>query len=100
MDPLIPLALDDGTTLRAPAYATTTLSAAKLALDPAQPNWIVTDDRGMRLLRLFNGTTPLRNVVSAYAADTELDVARAWLHVETFVRESDPLIGNGANTRF
>ena len=88
MDPMIPLSLDDGTTLRAPAYATTTLSAARLALDPAQPNWIATDDRGMRVLRLFDGTTPLRDVVSAYAADTELDVARAWLHVETFARDA------------
>ena len=33
MDSLIPLALDDGTMLRAPAYATTALSAATLALD-------------------------------------------------------------------
>ena len=88
MDPMIPLALDDGTTLRAPAYATTTLSAATLALDPAQPNWIATDGRGMRLLALFDGKTPLRDVVSAYAADAELDVARAWLHVEMFARDA------------
>ena len=88
MDPLIPLALDDGTTLRAPAYATTKLSASMLALDPAQPNWIATDDRGMRLLALFDGKTPMRDVVSTYAADTELDVARAWLHVETFARDA------------
>ena len=88
MDSLIPLALDHGTTLRAPAYATTTLSAAVLALDPAQPNWIATDDRGIRLLALFDGKTPLRDVVSTYAADTELDVARAWLHVETFARDA------------
>jgi len=88
MDSLIPLALDDGTTLRAPAYATTRLSASVLALDPAQPNWIATDDRGMRLLALFDGNTSMREVVSTYAADTELDVARAWLHVETFARDA------------
>ena len=88
MDPLIPLVLDDGMTLRAPAYATITLSAAALALDPAQPNWIATDDRGMRLLALFDGKTPLRDVVSTYAVDAELDVARAWLHVETFARDA------------
>ncbi len=88
MDPLIPLALDDGATLRAPAYATTTLPAGVLALDPAQPNWIVTDNRGMRLLALFDGKTPLRDIVTTYAADAELDVARAWLHVETFARDA------------
>ncbi len=88
MDSLIPPVLDDGTTLRAPAYAATTLSAGVLALDPAQPNWISTDNRGMRLLALFDGKTPLRDVVTAYAADTELDVVRAWLHVETFARDA------------
>ncbi len=88
MDPVIPITLDDAATLRAPAYATTNLSTAVLALDPAQPNWIATDDRGMRLLTLFDGKTPLRDVVTAYAADAKLDVARAWLHVETFARDA------------
>lgn len=88
MDPLIPLALDDGTTLRAPAYTTTRLSTGVLALDPARPNWIATDDRGIRLLALFDGKTPLGDVVAAYAADARLDVARAWLHVETFTRDA------------
>lgn len=88
MDPVIPFAIDDAAMLRAPAYATTNLSTAVLALDPAQPNWIATDDRGMRLLALFDGKTPLRDVVAAYAADAKLDVARAWLHVETFARDA------------
>ena len=88
MDPLMPLVLDDATMLRAPAYATTRLSGASLALDPATPNWIATDDRGMRLLPLFDGKTPMREVVSTYAADADLDVAKAWLHVETFARDA------------
>lgn len=88
MDPVIPFAIDDAAMLRAPAYATTNLSTAILALDPAQPNWIATDDRGMRLLGFFDGKTPLRDVVAAYAADAKLDVARAWLHVETFARDA------------
>jgi radical SAM protein with 4Fe4S-binding SPASM domain len=88
MDQMTRLALDDDALLRAPAYAASRLPAAILALDPARPNWIATDDRGMRLLTLFDGKTPLRNVVSAYAANSGLDVARAWLHVETFARDA------------
>lgn len=88
MDSVIPLALDDTATLRAPAYTTTRTSGAIVALDPAKPNWVVTDERGIRLLTLLDGRTPLREVVSAYAAETGLDVARAWLHVETFTRDA------------
>ena len=81
-------ALEADTALRAPVYTTTKLSGAVLALDPAAPNWIATDDRGARLLALFDGKTPFREVVARYAADTRLDVARAWLHVETFARDA------------
>jgi radical SAM protein with 4Fe4S-binding SPASM domain len=85
---LTPLVLNDTTTLRAPAYTTTRASGAIVALDPAKPNWIVTDERGIRLLTMLDGKTPLRDVVSAYAAQTGLDVAKAWLHVETFARDA------------
>ena len=88
MDSLTTLTLDDTTMLRAPAHATTSFPAGVLALDPVQPNWIVTDDRGVRLLALFDGKTPLREVAVVYAADAGLDVARAWLHVETFARDA------------
>jgi radical SAM protein with 4Fe4S-binding SPASM domain len=87
MDPVTP-GLDDSCVLRAPAYTTTELCGAVLALDPASPNWITTDARGARLLALFDGKTPLRNVVSRYAGQMDLDIARAWLHVETFARDA------------
>src|SRR5205085_1852634 len=87
MDPVMS-GLDDSWVLRAPAYTTTELCGAVLALDPASPNWITTDARGARLLALFDGKTPLRNVVSRYAGEMDLDIARAWLHVETFARDA------------
>jgi radical SAM protein with 4Fe4S-binding SPASM domain len=88
MDSVIPLVLDDTTTLRAPAYTTTRLSGTVLAVDPLTPNWVVTDERGIRLLALLDGKTPLRDVVATYASETGLDVARAWLHVDTFARDT------------
>src|SRR5712692_4683676 len=89
MDPVTPaFTLDDALILRAPSYTTATFPGAVLALDPAAPNWIATDDRGARLLALFDGKTPLRDVVARYAAETHLDVTRAWLHVETFARDA------------
>lgn len=89
MDPVMPAGmLDDATALRAPAYTITKVSGAVLALDPAAPNWIATDDRGARLLALFDGRTPLGDIVARYAGEMHLDVARAWLHVETFARDA------------
>jgi 7,8-dihydro-6-hydroxymethylpterin dimethyltransferase len=63
-------------------------AGASLAIDPAAPNWIATDERGVMILRRLDGRTPLDEVVRGYAADSGLDVHRAWLHVDTFVRDA------------
>jgi radical SAM protein with 4Fe4S-binding SPASM domain len=78
--------IDDQTVLRAPATVVEHTGGGAIAIDPAAPNWIVTDDRGLRILRHLDGRTPLRDVVRAYAAETDVDLGRAWLHVDTFVR--------------
>ena len=80
--------INDQTVLRAPATVVERAGGAAIAIDPASPNWMVTDERGLRILRLFDGRTPLSDVVRAYAADSELDLARAWLHVDTFARDA------------
>jgi len=58
-----------------------------VALDPARPHWIGTDERGLQLLDRFDGRTPFVQVVRDYAAQSGLDVTRAWLHVETFAHD-------------
>ncbi|MCA1563389.1 MAG: methyltransferase domain-containing protein [Acidobacteria bacterium] len=80
--------IDDSAVLRAPATVIEPTAGAFVAIDPAAPNWIATDERGIRILRRLDGRTPLRDVVRAYAADADLDVGRAWLHVDTFVRDA------------
>jgi radical SAM protein with 4Fe4S-binding SPASM domain len=80
--------IDDQTVLRAPATVVEHAAGGAIAIDPASPNWIVTDDRGLRILRHLDGRTPLRDVVSAYAAESGLDFGRAWLHVDTFARDA------------
>jgi radical SAM protein with 4Fe4S-binding SPASM domain len=80
--------IDDQTVLRAPATVIERAEGAAIAIDPAAPNWIATDERGLRLLRYLDGRTPLRDVVRAYAADAGLDLGRAWLHVDTFTRDA------------
>ena len=80
--------VDEKTLLRAPALVLERAGGAVLALDPASPNWVTTDDRGASILRRLDGCTPLGDVVRDYAAETGLDVHRAWLHVETFTADA------------
>ena len=80
--------IDDSSVLRAPATVIEHAADAFVAIDAAAPNWIATDERGVRILRYLDGRTPLKDIVSAYAADAGLDVGRAWLHVDTFVRDA------------
>ena len=79
---------DDATRLRAPAFSVHRVPGAAVALDPAAPNWLASDDRGVRLLGQFDGRTPFADVVTDYAKQTGLDGTRAWLHVETFARDA------------
>jgi len=80
--------IDDQTVLRAAASVVERAAGAAIAIDPAAPNWLVTDERGLRILRYLDGRTPLRDVVRAYAADSDVDLGRAWLDVDTFVRDA------------
>ncbi len=84
----MPIRIDNQTVLRAPATVIERAGDGFVAINPASPNWITTDERGLRILRQFDGRTPLADVVRTYAADTGLDLSRAWLHVETFARDA------------
>ena len=84
----MPNRLTDSTLLRAPACVTERSGGAILAVDPAAPNWIATDERGIAILRRLDGRTPLGDVVRQYAGEARLDVHQAWLHVETFARDA------------
>lgn len=80
--------MNDATILRAPAMVIARTHGALIAIDPASPHWIATDDRGVAILRRLDGRTPLGDVVRGYATQTGLDMSRAWLHVDTFVRDA------------
>jgi 7,8-dihydro-6-hydroxymethylpterin dimethyltransferase len=84
---MLPTQLAHETVLRAPNTVVERAGGAAVVIDPAAPNWIATDERGLRILRHLDGRTPLGEVVRAYAAEMNLDMARAWLHVDTFTRE-------------
>ncbi|MEW6681811.1 MAG: methyltransferase domain-containing protein [Nitrospirota bacterium] len=76
------------TVLHVPIRETMTLDGVTVLLDPAGPNWIGTDERGRRILDLFDGTRTFGQVVRAYAAEAKLDFAAAWQHVDTLARDA------------
>ena len=84
----MPAYIDDSTVLRAPAFSVMNVRGGRVAVDSSAPNWIASDDRGIRLLGQFDGRTPFADVVRSYASQSGLDATRAWLHVETFVRDA------------
>ena len=83
----MPIPLEDKTILRAPPYSVHHVPGGTVALDPARPHWIGTDERGLRLLGRFDGRTSFAQVVRDHATESGLDVTRAWLEVETFAHD-------------
>ena len=84
----MPTYIDDSTLLRAPAFSVLNVPGGRVAVDPALPNWIASDDRGIRLLGRFDGRTPFAEVVRSYSLQSGLDPTHAWLDVETFARDA------------
>lgn len=80
--------LTQETVLHAPACEALPSNGVRVLLDPAGPNWIGTDERGQRILDLFDGARTFGQVVRAYAADSKSGVIAAWQHVDTLVRDA------------
>ncbi len=58
------------------------------ALDGDSPNWISTDERGAWLLKSLDDEQVFSRVVTRYAEFFKLDIAKSWLHVDTFLQDA------------
>ncbi len=76
------------TVLHAPSRETRRFDNVTVLIDPEGPNWIGTDDRGRRVLKLFDGKRMFGEVVRTYAAETGFEFAKAWQDVETIARDA------------
>ena len=75
--------LTHDTVLHAPPRETLALDGVTVLIDPAGPNWVGTDERGRRILELFDGARTFDQVVRAYAAEAKVECAAAWQHVRS-----------------
>jgi radical SAM protein with 4Fe4S-binding SPASM domain len=74
--------------LHAPQLAVEDYDGVSMVIDPEAPNWIGTDRRGARLLRLLDGHRTFGEVVQVYARENGMDLAKAWLHCHDFFKEA------------
>lgn len=80
--------LTDETVLHKPMIESSRLDGVTLLLDPAGPNWAGTDERGKHIMELVDGKRAFGEIVRIYAAETGVELAKAWHHVETIVRDA------------
>jgi radical SAM protein with 4Fe4S-binding SPASM domain len=78
----------DRTPWHAPRHVALERNGLVVLLDPEAPNWIATDARGARIVSWLDGRSSLEDVAARYARETGVDSAKAWLHVNRFVREA------------
>ncbi len=72
----------------APRHVTLERNGIVVLLDPETPNWIATDGRGARVLAWLDGRRSPDEVAALYAREFGVDNAKAWLHVNRFVRDA------------
>ena len=73
----------------APGHVTLERDGLVVLLDPEGPNWIATDSRGARILSWLDGQSSLEEVTARYSREIGVELPKAWLHVNRFVREAE-----------
>ncbi|MFQ5962757.1 MAG: methyltransferase domain-containing protein [Candidatus Scalinduaceae bacterium] len=58
-----------------------------LLIDPETPNWIVTDKRGSQIVSNIKKCKNVRKLIFDYANDFDMEQTRAWLEIDTFLRD-------------
>lgn len=60
----------------------------RFVVDPDGPNWVATDRRGAAILSMVGQGLSVGDVVRRYSAEMHWANAKAWLHVNSFLREA------------
>lgn len=80
--------LGEKTVLHTPYYTQFEHNGSSVLVDPEGPNWIATDTRGARILNYIDGKRSFNDIVNSYCAEYGIDAAKAWLHVNTFLKDA------------
>lgn len=81
------LELKDDQRLYLPDLSHLEMEGLRFFIDGAEPNWLATGRRGARLLEWLREPLTVGALSRRYAEWLQLDAARSWLHVHSFVRD-------------
>src|SRR5262249_2275675 len=81
------IALKDTDVLHVPKLLAFEQDGICFMCDPAGPNWIATDRRGAFVLESAAQQVPIGEITRRYASAWQTDMAKAWLHVRSFVAD-------------
>lgn len=59
----------------------------QIFIDPEGPNWISTDGKGAKILSFIDGKKTFDEIVKQYSTELNITHAKAWVDVNTFVKE-------------
>ena len=79
--------LKDDQRLYLPDLSHLEMEGLRFYIDGAEPNWLATGRRGARLLEWLREPLTVGALSRRYAEWLQLDAARSWLHVHSFVRD-------------
>lgn len=70
-----------------PDYVQIKRDSLYLLIDPETPNWIITDKRGSQIVSNIKKCKTVRNLIYDYANEFDIDQTKAWLEIDTFLRD-------------
>lgn len=80
--------LGENMILYAPPYTQIEQDGITVLIDPEGPNWISADSRSARIVGYIDGKRTIDDIVKLYAAESNVNGAKAWLHVNTFIKDA------------
>ncbi len=79
--------INDKSVLYAPDYYHIEEDSLHLFIDPEMPNWIITDEKGSRILADIKNCKDVKALICNHADNLDMDCTRARLEVHTFLRD-------------
>ncbi|MCC7431178.1 methyltransferase domain-containing protein [bacterium] len=69
-----------------PDYEQKKYDSGYFFLDYEAPNWILTDEKGAKIVNLLSGKNTTEEIVREYSKTFGLDLQKSWLHVNHFIK--------------
>jgi radical SAM protein with 4Fe4S-binding SPASM domain len=82
------MGLGEKAILHVPPYSQIDLNGLFVLIDPEGPNWIATDSRGAKIISYIDGRKTFNDIVKLYASEFNLDTAKAWVHIDSFIKDT------------